>query len=799
MLRDEGRLPGREEDAPTASPTSPTMKASGRATRASVRAAGVGDSRLAAAATPTAVAGARDSDRKSVLIVDDVASCRKISSSQLNQLGYQIIEAGEGAEALRLYQDYHAAISGILLDVMMPVMDGYETARGIRDMEAKQALKRMPIIAVTSLSQEEMDEQCEPGSFDGYVDKPTSMSKLQQLLQRMKISPDLSPDELCALGKAAAKEAAAVGASQPHRRKRGNTPSSSDTTSDEKGHGGSNEGSDDQHGRKGSNSDRDPDARSSGDSGNEQPPQVYSRGAHGHVGRDNSSKRPVNGRDKTNSNENSSDASRQGSADGSREEKGAVNRARKTEQCAEKDEGQPVTKSDHKSDAGKNSSDGSADKQASDERTTPKTDAPANVPEHHAHLACARCGSEETRFCYYNNGLQSQPRHYCRSCQRYWTAGGTLRNLPKGSGKRKIVLAAPPKTKDAKDTAAAANVIQDKVLAQGSHAQNEMQRAMLMLMTQVVGFDVDHAANNAGLVASRAGEEVASIVLSHLGNSSEAVDAAVTLAKMTGWRIGISISAVATAAVSQGLNQTEIASLIASQLPFLANALVKEVTEQVKTMKSKSPSPDSNDSGSGGSGGTDGGGEFGGNTSAKSNSTVTNIEANRLTALTSLAQAPQTVNFVQQSMGSMAAATAGQVAGGGGKADTKKQIDGKAPEIAMPAPPLKNTPRVGGIQSGSTSAFTASVPSKPGRIATGLSGIFTAPFGGSNLPAQQPVAHQMPTISPQWLNTRFGVPAQQTLSRGPVPTQQAREQFLKSLEALGIPRVDSETQNRNQQ
>jgi len=799
MLRDEGRLPGREEDAPTASPTSPTMKASGRATRASVRAAGVGDSRLAAAATPTAVAGARDSDRKSVLIVDDVASCRKISSSQLNQLGYQIIEAGEGAEALRLYQDYHAAISGILLDVMMPVMDGYETARGIRDMEAKQALKRMPIIAVTSLSQEEMDEQCEPGSFDGYVDKPTSMSKLQQLLQRMKISPDLSPDELCALGKAAAKEAAAVGASQPHRRKRGNTPSSSDTTSDEKGHGGSNEGSDDQHGRKGSNSDRDPDARSSGDSGNEQPPQVYSRGAHGHVGRDNSSKRPVNGRDKTNSNENSSDASRQGSADGSREEKGAVNRARKTEQCAEKDEGQPVTKSDHKSDAGKNSSDGSADKQASDERTTPKTDAPANVPEHHAHLACARCGSEETRFCYYNNGLQSQPRHYCRSCQRYWTAGGTLRNLPKGSGKRKIVLAAPPKTKDAKDTAAAANVIQDKVLAQSSHAQNEMQRAMLMLMTQVVGFDVDHAANNAGLVASRAGEEVASIVLSHLGNSSEAVDAAVTLAKMTGWRIGISISAVATAAVSQGLNQTEIASLIASQLPFLANSLVKEVTEQVKTMKSKSPSPDSNDSGSGGSGGTDGGGEFGGNTSAKSNSTVTNIEANRLTALTSLAQAPQTVNFVQQSMGSMAAATAGQVAGGGGKADTKKQIDGKAPEIAMPAPPLKNTPRVGGIQSGSTSAFTASVPSKPGRIATGLSGIFTAPFGGSNLPAQQPVAHQMPTISPQWLNTRFGVPAQQTLSRGPVPTQQAREQFLKSLEALGIPRVDSETQNRNQQ
>jgi hypothetical protein len=41
------------------------------------------------------------------------------------------------------------------------------------------------------------------------------------------------------------------------------------------------------------------------------------------------------------------------------------------------------------------------------------------------HRPCARCNSNETRFCYYNNGLLSQPRHYCRACQRYWTEGGT--------------------------------------------------------------------------------------------------------------------------------------------------------------------------------------------------------------------------------------------------------------------------------------------------------------------------------------------------------------------------------------
>ncbi|CAI5976586.1 unnamed protein product [Closterium sp. NIES-65] len=43
----------------------------------------------------------------------------------------------------------------------------------------------------------------------------------------------------------------------------------------------------------------------------------------------------------------------------------------------------------------------------------------------------------DTKFCYYNNYNASQPRHFCKGCQRYWTAGGTLRNVPVGSGRRK--------------------------------------------------------------------------------------------------------------------------------------------------------------------------------------------------------------------------------------------------------------------------------------------------------------------------------------------------------------------------
>ncbi|XP_027338152.1 cyclic dof factor 4-like [Abrus precatorius] len=52
-------------------------------------------------------------------------------------------------------------------------------------------------------------------------------------------------------------------------------------------------------------------------------------------------------------------------------------------------------------------------------------------------IACPRCKSMETKFCYFNNYNVNQPRHFCKTCQRYWTAGGALRNVPIGAGRRK--------------------------------------------------------------------------------------------------------------------------------------------------------------------------------------------------------------------------------------------------------------------------------------------------------------------------------------------------------------------------
>lgn len=70
--------------------------------------------------------------------------------------------------------------------------------------------------------------------------------------------------------------------------------------------------------------------------------------------------------------------------------------------------------------------------------TTRDMEKPIQDPsQQQQHLKCPRCDSSNTKFCYYNNYSLSQPRHFCKACKRYWTRGGTLRNVPVGGGCRK--------------------------------------------------------------------------------------------------------------------------------------------------------------------------------------------------------------------------------------------------------------------------------------------------------------------------------------------------------------------------
>ncbi|KZV53392.1 hypothetical protein F511_10178 [Dorcoceras hygrometricum] len=61
----------------------------------------------------------------------------------------------------------------------------------------------------------------------------------------------------------------------------------------------------------------------------------------------------------------------------------------------------------------------------------------ANIPMPDAALKCPRCESVNTKFCYFNNYSLSQPRHFCKTCRRYWTRGGALRSVPVGGGCRR--------------------------------------------------------------------------------------------------------------------------------------------------------------------------------------------------------------------------------------------------------------------------------------------------------------------------------------------------------------------------
>ncbi|KAI4344003.1 hypothetical protein L6164_011281 [Bauhinia variegata] len=74
--------------------------------------------------------------------------------------------------------------------------------------------------------------------------------------------------------------------------------------------------------------------------------------------------------------------------------------------------------------------------------------------QNHQALKCPRCDSLNTKFCYYNNYNLSQPRHFCKSCRRYWTKGGVLRNVPVGGGCRKSKRS-KPKNSSASETSSA--------------------------------------------------------------------------------------------------------------------------------------------------------------------------------------------------------------------------------------------------------------------------------------------------------------------------------------------------------
>lgn len=107
---------------------------------------------------------------KKILIVDDEERMRRVLVDYLRIKGYHTVEAANGADALRLFDTERPDM--VLLDVMMPVMDGWETCRRLREQSA------VPIIMLTARGQEEDELTGFSLGADEYIAKPFSLKIL---------------------------------------------------------------------------------------------------------------------------------------------------------------------------------------------------------------------------------------------------------------------------------------------------------------------------------------------------------------------------------------------------------------------------------------------------------------------------------------------------------------------------------------------------------------------------------------------------------------------------------------------
>jgi len=117
--------------------------------------------------------------RKKVLIVDDDARNIFALSAVLKAKGYSCISSPGSLEALKLLSSNHE-VGIILLDMMMPDMDGYEMLTTLR----KGSNATLPVIAVTAQAMVGDREKCLAAGADDYLSKPVDVDKLIDILNR---------------------------------------------------------------------------------------------------------------------------------------------------------------------------------------------------------------------------------------------------------------------------------------------------------------------------------------------------------------------------------------------------------------------------------------------------------------------------------------------------------------------------------------------------------------------------------------------------------------------------------------
>ena len=117
-----------------------------------------------------------------VLVVDDESRMRKLIKDFLSQKQYKILEAGDGEEALKVFEENQNSINLILLDVMMPKLDGWSVLRQIRQTS------KVPIVMLTARGEEQDELFGFELGVDEYISKPFSpkilVARVEAILKR---------------------------------------------------------------------------------------------------------------------------------------------------------------------------------------------------------------------------------------------------------------------------------------------------------------------------------------------------------------------------------------------------------------------------------------------------------------------------------------------------------------------------------------------------------------------------------------------------------------------------------------
>ena len=121
-------------------------------------------------------------DKLKILVVDDESRMRKLVRDFLEREGYAVLEAGDGMEAMDIFFYEEKDIALIILDVMMPRMDGWQVCREVRQSS------KVPIIMLTARSEERDELQGFALGVDEYISKPFSpkilVARVNAILRR---------------------------------------------------------------------------------------------------------------------------------------------------------------------------------------------------------------------------------------------------------------------------------------------------------------------------------------------------------------------------------------------------------------------------------------------------------------------------------------------------------------------------------------------------------------------------------------------------------------------------------------